>query len=88
MEFSFESNHAEVSECIHNSLLLFGRTDRSLAVFRLGLVIALAHFQAALLLDLGNVEGGHLQSGVLQNVFFNLRIGRVIDDGSHIKLFQ
>jgi hypothetical protein len=25
---------------------------------------------------------------VLQNVFFNLRIGRVIDDGSHIKLFQ
>ena len=62
------SDHSEIPEGIHDGLLLFRRTDRSLAVFRLGLVIALAHFQAALLLDLGNVEGGHLQPGVFQNI--------------------
>ena len=51
------SDHPEVAERIHDGLFLFRRADVTATVFGLGLVITLAYFQAALLLDLGNVEG-------------------------------
>ena len=74
------SDHSEIPEGIHNGLFLFGRTDAAAAVFGFGFVIALAHIQTALPLDLGNIEGGHFQSGVLQDILFDLRVGRIIDN--------
>ena len=60
---------------IPDGLLLFGRALRLLGVLRLGLVVALPLGDPALLLDLGDVQGSDVQTGLLIDVIFDLLVG-------------
>ena len=65
-----------------------GGTDIGTAIFGLGLVIAFANIKATLLFDLSDVKRRYLQTGVFQNVFLDLRVGRVAQERGHIEFLQ
>ena len=58
-----------------NSLFLFGWALGLLGILRLGLVVALPLGDPALLLDLGDVQGSDVQTGLLLDVIFDLLVG-------------
>lgn len=53
-------DHPEITECIHDGLLLFGRADGCAAIFGLRFIITFANVEATFLLHLSNVQGRYL----------------------------
>ena len=61
-------------ECFKDRFLLVGWANAFLAL-ALADVVIVSFLKTALLFDLGNVEGGHLQTEVFQNICLYLWIG-------------
>lgn len=61
-------------ECFKDCFLLVGGANEFLALALADIVIE-SFLETALLFDLGNIEGGHLQTEVFQNVCLYLGIG-------------
>ena len=61
-------------ECFKDCFLFVGRANEFLALALADVVIE-SFLKTALLFDLGNVEGGHLQTEVFQNICLYLWIG-------------
>ena len=75
-------------QCIPNGFFLFGRALGLLGVLRLRLVVALPLDDPAFLLDLGDVEGSDVQSGLLLDVVLDLLVGGFALRGSQIQLIH
>ena len=61
-------------ECFKDCFLLVGWANEFLALALTDVVIE-SFLETALFFDLGNVEGGHLQTKVFQNICLYLGIG-------------
>jgi len=68
------ANHPKVSECIHDCLFFFWWANEFFALALTNVVIV-SFLKTALVLNLGNVQGGDLQTVFLQDVCLYLGIG-------------
>ena len=68
------SQHPKVSECIHDCCLFFWWANEFFAL-ALADVVIVSFLKTALVLNLGNVQRGNLQTVFLQDVCLYLGIG-------------
>lgn len=68
------SQHSKMSECIHDCLFFFWWANEFFAFFLTNVVIV-SFLKTALVLNLGKVQGGDLQTVFLQDVCLYLGIG-------------
>ena len=73
---------------IPDGLFLFGRALGLFGVLRLGLVVALPLNDPAFLLDLGDVEGSDVQTGLFLDVVLDLLVGGALLKFGQVHILQ
>ena len=84
----FISNHLKILQCLPDGFFLLRRALELLGVLSLRLVVVLPLLDAALALDLCNIEVAHVQTGVLLDVLPDLFLGSLVLRSSHVQLIH
>ena len=84
----FISNHLKILQRLPDGSFLLRRALEPLGVLSLRLVVVLPLLDAALALDLCNIEVAHVQTGVLLDVLPDLFIGSLVLRSSHVQLIH
>ena len=79
------SDHLKMLQRIPDGFFLFGRAFRLAAVLGLRLVIICPFLDAALLLDLCNIEGADVQAGMFLDIFPDFLIGSFRFRSGHVQ---
>lgn len=84
----FPSDHLEILQRLPDGFFLLRRAFGLAAVFGLGLVVVRSFLDAALLLDLRNIEVAHVQSRMLLDIFPDFLIGSFRFHSGHVQFIH
>ena len=87
-KYSKWAYHLKILQCLPDGFFLLRRALELLGVLSLRLVVVLPLLDAALALDLCNIEVAHVQTGVLLDVLPDLFIGSLVLHSSHVQLIH
>ncbi len=87
--FWYALDNTIILQCISDGCFFFRGTAWCLSgIIRFWQIVVLPNFQSAFSLNLRNVKAGNFQTGMLQHIRLDLRIGCSILELGHIHIFQ